>query len=190
MLQGGRSTPRDELAQSTSARKEVSDPLPTRDKNLERYAAGPDHLEAALADLHESDLDSTREPGTWTVRQIVHHIVDGDDIWKVCAKAALGNPEAVFSLEWYGERPQDEWARCWNYADRAIQPSLALFRANRHCMVRLLEQVPDALKCSVMVRWPHGGEERLTVSAIIEMQADHALHHIDCIRAIRDAHGL
>lgn len=45
------------------------------------------------ADLHAPEdrddiisryLDAMPSGGGWTIRQIVHHIVDGDDIWKLC----------------------------------------------------------------------------------------------------------
>ena len=93
---------------------------------LAQYADGPAQLEAALIGLTESDLNLAQTTETWTIRQIVHHIVDGDDIWKTCIKAALGNSEGLFSLQWYWDRPQTEWAETWGYANRRIEPSLVL----------------------------------------------------------------
>ena len=58
----------------------------TRDPDaiIARYADGPAQLEAAIAGLTEEELDLAQTADTWTIRQIVHHVVDGDDIW-VCA---------------------------------------------------------------------------------------------------------
>jgi hypothetical protein len=36
-------------------------------------------LEAALAELSESGLDQAKAPGERTIRQIVHHVVDGPE---------------------------------------------------------------------------------------------------------------
>jgi len=47
-----------------------------------------------------------RKPAVLTV----HHLADGDDIWTICIKAALGNSEGLFSLQWYWDKPQTEWA--------------------------------------------------------------------------------
>ena len=44
---------------------------------LSLYADGPAMLEAALVGLSESGLDRAKAPGEWTIRQIVHHVVDG-----------------------------------------------------------------------------------------------------------------
>ena len=86
------------------------------------------------------------------IRQLVHHVVDGDDIWKLCIKAALGNSEGVFSLQWYWEVEQDTWVERWDYAGRAIEPSLALFRANRRHIVHLMERNPDGWERHVRIQ--------------------------------------
>ena len=66
------------------------------DALLARYADGPKQLRTALAGLTEAELGAAQTANTSTIRQIVHHIADGDDPWKMCIKAALGRfrPEA------------------------------------------------------------------------------------------------
>jgi hypothetical protein len=62
----------------------------------------------------------------------VHHITDGDDLWKTFIKQAISNLGSEFSLEWYWQMPQVDWAGEWTYEDRPIEPYLALLRANRN----------------------------------------------------------
>ncbi len=155
---------------------------------LALYADGPAELEAALMGLTESDLDLALTGDSWTIRQVVHHIADGDDLWKTCIKAALGNREGLFSLQWYWDKPQTEWAENWKYANRRIEPSLALLRANRQHIVELVQQTPDAWEKSIRVKWPEGEEERITIGEVLEMQASHVVGHINDIRMIRQAH--
>lgn len=149
---------------------------------LARYADGPKQLERAIDGLDESRLDSSRAEGKWTVRQIVHHIVDGDDVWKLCIKSALGNEDVEFTLGWYGTQSQDVWAERWRYSERSVDVSLALFRANREHVVQLLQHVPDAWNRSISVMFPDGRTERWTVGGVLKMQADHVMHHIEQIR--------
>ena len=52
------------------------------DSLITQYTDCLAELRAALAELAESDLDLALPEGGWTIRQIVHHIVDGDDLWK------------------------------------------------------------------------------------------------------------
>jgi len=151
------------------------------------YADAPAQLEAALAGLEEADLDCGPADGGWTIRQIVHHIADGDDLWGACVKMALGS-QTGFSLQWYWARSQDEWAKVWRYADRAIAPSLALFRANRAHIVQLVQGVPDAWSRCMLIQMPDGREESVPVGDIIAMQGRHALGHTADIRRIRDTH--
>jgi DinB superfamily len=160
----------------------------TINATLALYADGPAQLEAALTGLTESDLNLAQTSDSWTIRQIVHHLADGDDLWKICIKAALGNSEGLFSLQWYWDKPQTEWAENWKYADRSIEPSLALLRANRHHIVELVQQTPNAWEKSIRLKWPDSEEERITIRDVLEMQANHIVGHINDIRMIRQAH--
>jgi hypothetical protein len=156
-----------------------------RDSVLARYMEGPALLERALAGLQDADLDTPPSPAGWTIRQIVHHVVDGDDLWKTCIKVALGNEQAEFTLGWYWALPQEVWANRWAYAHRSLNVSLALLKANRSHVLQLLESVPDGWYRSVGFRKSNGEIERLPVGAVVEMQADHVVHHVNRILAIR-----
>ena len=160
-----------------------------QDSVLARYVEGPALLERTLAGLQGSELDAPPSQGGWTIRQIVHHTVDGDDIWKTCVKIALGNDQAEFSLEWYWAQPQELWAKRWAYVHRSLDVSLALFKANREHIHELLGQVQDGWHRSVLFRKSNGETERLPVGAVVEMQADHVEHHVKQIRAIRSEIG-
>ncbi len=164
-------------------------PPENRDAVLTRYREGPTLLERAIAGLQDVDLDARPSQGSWTIRQIVHHIVDGDDIWKTCIKMAIGNEQAEFALAWYWALPQDIWADRWAYKERSLDVSMALLRANRGHILQLLEHAPDGWSKSVSVRKPDGEIERVPVGFVVEMQADHVLHHVNRIRSIRQERG-
>jgi uncharacterized damage-inducible protein DinB len=142
-------------------------------------------LERALAGARDAELDAFPAQGGWTIRQIVHHIVDGDDLWKIAIKVALGAEQAEFSLEWYRTQPQEVWAEKWAYAHRPLDVSLALLRAIRDHVEQILAQAPAGWHRSIGFRKPDGTIERLSVGAIVAMQADHVEHHVKRIRAIR-----
>jgi hypothetical protein len=86
--------------------------------------------------------------------------------------------------------PQDEWVKSWAYASREIGPSLALFRANRGHIVQLLEHLPEVWERSLLIRWSDDEEEEVKVAWIVNMQAEHALGHVDYIQRIRQVHGI
>ena len=163
----------------------------TTSESLAQYADGPAQLEVALNGLTESDLNLALTADSWSIRQMVHHLADGDDIWKICIKAALGNSEGPFSLQWYWDKPQMEWSENWKYASRSIEPSLALLRANRQHIVELVQRIPNAWEKSIRLKWPdRQEEERITVGDVLLMQARHIVGHINDIQTIRREHGI
>lgn len=68
------------------------------DSLITQYTDCLAQLRTALYGLTETDLYLAPSDGRWTIRQIIHHIVDGDDLWKWCIKAALGNAQGVWVL--------------------------------------------------------------------------------------------
>ena len=157
---------------------------------LANYAAGPDRLEAAIAGLSQSGLDSAFSRDSWTIRQIVHHITDGDDLWKMFIKRAIGSPGGEFTLEWYWQMSQVAWSERWAYGERAIEPSLAFFRASRGHIVQLLEHIPGAWENCLRIRWPEREVQEASVGWVVEMQAGHVVSHAADIRRIRYANAL
>lgn len=152
------------------------------------YTDGPRQLETALQGLSDDDLDLALSADSWSIRQIVHHIADGDDIWKTCIKMALGNNEGLFDLEWYWQKEQVEWAGSWNYAGRNIEPSLALLGANRRHIAELIRPISNTWDKSVRLRRPGGEEKRITIGEVVGMQAGHVIDHVKDIQAILIAH--
>ena len=161
-----------------------------RDHEVSRYREGPDLLEEVVIGLRDSELDARPAAGGWSVREIVHHIADGDDIWKISIKMAIGNEQAEFDLGWYWSLPQVTWSDRWAYSRRSIGASLSLLRASREHVIQLLTSVPEAWNRSVVVRTPKGGIEQVPIGFVIQMQADHVMHHLKRIRAILKEEGV
>jgi len=149
---------------------------------LSKFQAAPSELEALLSDVPPSRLELEAHPGGWTIAEVAHHITDGDDLWKACILAGLGDAVPVFSLEWYWSLPQDKWSQWWHYASRAIADSLAMFRANRSITATMLARTPRWWAREVTIKSRNGELETQTVLDIVESQADHAMQHIEDIR--------
>lgn len=149
------------------------------------YAEGPDALAEAIDGLDEAQLDTRPSDGGWSIRQLAHHIVDGDDLWKTAIKAGLGDSPQAFTLRWYWLWAQSQWADSWAYNQRALAPALHLFRANRTIILDLLSRVPGAWERVLRIETPEGEVTEITVGDIVAMQARHALGHIEAIRQAR-----
>lgn len=151
---------------------------------LARYREGPALLEAVVAGLSDDVLDFTPAAAGWTIREIVHHVADGDDLWKLGVKMALGANEPEFALGWYREEPQRTWGERWGYGSRPLDASLALLRAIRAHVLQLVEPEPKAWDRAVQFRDAEGRVERVAVGFVIAMQADHLHHHLQRIKDI------
>jgi hypothetical protein len=165
-------------------------PSETQDQILTRYAAGPDRVTSAINGLDDTQLDLTLSADSWSIRQLIHHITDGDYLWKEFLLRAAGEPEREFSLEWYWCLPQDEWVKRWSYAERDVSHSLALLIANRQHTLALLRQVPWLWERCLLIPTRQGGQERVTVGEVVEMQARHVEGHVEDIQKIRQAHRI
>ncbi|CAG0935276.1 hypothetical protein TFLX_04108 [Thermoflexales bacterium] len=86
---------------------------------LSDYCATPQRLTEIVSDLDDTELKRSLRPDAWSIRQIVHHIVDGDDLWSLAIKAALGNPRLI-----YFGRTGSTSCSCWRLCrKRGIGPS-------------------------------------------------------------------
>jgi len=157
---------------------------------LARYTDGPIQLSLALADLTDIALNVAQEPNTWTIRQFVHHLVDGDALWTTPIKIALGARHATFDLKWYWTVPQDAWAERWKYSERPIAPSLALLIANRQHVAQLLHHSSQWWNHSLTVEWPNGSQKHLTIADMISIQADHVFAHLNDIQRIHETQSM
>lgn len=165
--------------------------LSSHDEIIANYGNCPSQLEAAISGLSKTSLDIGKRTESWTIREIIHHTVDGDDLWKLFIKQAIGHPNGEFFLDWYWQVPQDKLNKRWNYKIRPIEPSLAMFRANRAHIVQLLNHTPGGMEKRLRVRWPtEAGEQMMKVAWILEGQTQHVMEHITQIGKIREAHGV
>ena len=154
------------------------------EETLALYERGVEELEAMLANLSEPELDLKRADGEWSIRQIVHHIADGDDLWTMALKAALANSGCLYQHDWY--TPDNVCAESLDYASRAIEPALALFRANRAHVLQLVRHLPGAWERSIRFTASYQPEPlAVTVGELVKTQALHTFVHCDEIRQIR-----
>lgn len=146
------------------------------------YQAAPDRLERALRGLSEADLDLTRAPGKWSIRQLTHHIVDSDCLSLARTKFALAEPGRNYQGNAYNP---DVWAEGLHYANRPVEPAVLLFRGIRAHMFQLLTHLPGALERTTV--GPDGTAS--PVGPFIRALMGHALHHISQIEETRRLHG-
>lgn len=143
---------------------------------VERYRDGYAEVVRALEGIGPAELDARPAPGTWSPREIVHHLADSEMISAIRLRRLIAEDAPV--IVGYD---QDEYARRLYY-DRPIEVSLNTFRAARACTVELLERLTHE-------QWARGGVHSESgpygVERWLEIYAKHAHGHADQIRRAR-----
>lgn len=143
---------------------------------LDRYATGAAAVDGALDGLTADELDRRPGDGSWTVREVVHHLADSESMAYIRLRRLLAEDDPV--IAGYDE---PEWARRLHY-DRPIEPSLAVLRAVRAASHQLLGRLTDE-------EWgrtgTHSESGAYGVERWLEIYADHSHDHADQIRRAR-----
>lgn len=155
---------------------------------LNAYAQGPELLIQAVTELPAELLDQSLGEENWSIREITHHLVEGDDIFVSFIKQALGGLGGDFQMGWYFEQSQVEWGKCWDFKTREIGPALALFKANREhtCTILAGNEKPWEFKLSIS--WPDYEPIEYNIPEIMEIQIRHLGEHLCEIQDILEYH--
>lgn len=132
-------------------------------------AATPEVLREAAATLRASDLmDSPREAGKWSPRQILAHLADTEIVFAMRLRQTATQEHHVI-------QPFDQDA--WSAANPAADPdlSLATFNAVRASNVEFIRAQPEAI-WDKPVSHPERGT--MTFRTIVETMAGHDLNHL------------
>jgi len=148
------------------------------------YSESPKDLRGLVAELSNHELALVPDPENWSIREIVHHIIDADSIWTSFIKQALGEQERPFELFWYWDLTQDEWGHKWAYGTRPVEPGLVLIQANHDYLVSILSSVVDPASISLEIPWPGGEIGSWTIRDALEWNLKHTKTHLDDINQI------
>jgi hypothetical protein len=140
----------------------------------------PGNLRDAVWGLSDDQLDTPYRPGGWTVRQVVHHLVDGH------LSAYLGFRFAL-TRQVPAVNPVDggSWAELIDAKSGPIQPSLALTDGLHRRWVMLMRSLPD----DSFKRTFRQADEELSLEALLCYFAWYARHHVAQIFNLRRRKG-
>lgn len=155
----------------------------TPQETLALYLQAPRELQSIMEEIGEEELDLSQTAGGWTIRQIVHHLADGDVMQLPRIKTALAEPGRTWVANAYS--PQG-WSDSVGYGRFAVGASVNLFVATREHVAELLQHLPPEAWERYTV---NASGERMSVGRSLGLLASHALEHIDEIVEIRRLHA-
>lgn len=148
---------------------------------LSRIEATPARLREEVAGLGETQFDTPYRPGGWTVRQVVHHLVDSHLNSYLRFKWAL--TEEAPAIKVYDEAA---WAELEDARTAPAELSLAFLEALHARWVYLLTRL-SAEDLGRTFKHPDWGTVRLDMALAI--YAWHGDHHVAHIAALRERQG-
>lgn len=153
-----------------------------RAKCVDRIAAAPAGLRAAVAGLDQTRLDTPYRPGGWTVRQVVHHVPDSH--LNAYTRIRLALTEDTPTIKPYEEA---RWAELPDARTAPVEISLALLEALHARWVPLLREFGPAEAARTLRHPEHG--RLMTVDELLALYAWHGEHHTAHIARLRERMG-
>ncbi|MBS0195314.1 MAG: DinB family protein [Planctomycetes bacterium] len=144
---------------------------------IQRYADGGPILLQAIKGLDEGDLQAFPVPGTWSIRQIVIHVLDSDLIATHRMKRIVAEEKPLLIA--YDETA---FAKALFYDRLNIVRCCELFAANRAHTAEILGLLPDAAFARQGV---HNQSGLMSLQTVVENYTRHLDHHLKFIREKR-----
>ena len=108
-----------------------------RSERIERYARGPELLQAALARVPEEARKWKPAPDKWSVHEIVCHCADSEVNASGRIRYLLAEKDPV--VVGYD---QDEWTRAFDYHALPLDPALRAVEGTRAHTAELIRRLP------------------------------------------------
>jgi hypothetical protein len=149
---------------------------------IDRVAAAPASLRAAVAGLTPAQLDTPYRPGGWTVRQVTHHVPDSH--MGAYARFKLALTERVPIIKPYDEA---RWAELPDTAGTNLETSLRLLEALHERWLVLLHALGSA-EWALGYFHPERGRV-LRLDQTLALYAWHGRHHVAHVTRLREREG-
>lgn len=144
---------------------------------IERFAADATTPATWIRGLSPADLNAVPIPGTWSIQQLVHHVLDSDLIAAHRMKRIIAETKPL--LIGYDETL---FAKHLCYEHMDIAAACECFRLNRLLMTQILRSLPESAFDRFGI---HNDRGKVTLREMIDMYVDHLTHHEKFLREKR-----
>ncbi len=148
---------------------------------IDRYEQGAAQLRQSIAGLSAAELNAFPVPGTWSIQQIVFHLLDSDLIASDRMKRVIAEPRPL--LIGYNETL---FAQTLPYERLDPEAACTLFELNRQLTAAILRTLPDEAFARDGV---HNERGLVTLGHLVESYVGHLDHHLGFIRHKRELLG-
>jgi uncharacterized damage-inducible protein DinB len=149
---------------------------------IESYVEGAASVRRAVSGLTRDQLVARPIAGTWSILEVVCHLVDSEQAWCHRMKRVIAEPRPL--VIGYDE---SRFAGAIDYQERDLESELHLLEEMRRQMAQILRKVPDAAWSFTGV---HNERGLMTLEDMLRAEAEHIPHHLGFVAEKRKALGL
>ena len=150
-------------------------------KLIDEYEAGADLPSRAIAGLTREQLLAHPVPGTWSVQEVVMHLMDSDLVGSDRMKRVIAEPGPTLLA--YDET---RWVQNLGYEHADTKSACEVFRLNRKMTAAILRRLPDAAFQRTGTHTERGVE---TLEMLVQDYIAHLNHHLKFVVAKREKLG-
>jgi DinB superfamily len=148
---------------------------------IKTLAEAPARFRLAVAGLSDAQLDTPYRPAGWTVRQVVHHVVDSHINAYLRTKFALSDDNPTIR-----PYPEQIWAEMADARTAPVSMSLTLLDALHGRWVMLLQSLAPELYARTLL---HPERGLMSLDDLLAMYEWHSRHHAAHITELRGREG-
>src|SRR6187402_638630 len=158
-------------------------PQPFSDKQLNEWLIDitnlPRHLENAVINLDEAQVNTPYRPEGWTVKQLVHHVADSH--MNAYIRFKLGLTEDNPAIKPYEEAA---WANLSDTRNLPFNLSLTILHALHARWVEILKNITEEEWNRTVFHPEH--KKEITLWHLLGMYAWHGRHHTAHVTALKE----
>jgi uncharacterized damage-inducible protein DinB len=149
---------------------------------IDEYLQGTELLRQSISGLTEEQLHAVPIPGTWSIQQVVCHIVDFEPVYADRMKRVIAeeNPQILAG-------DPDQFAARLAYDRRHADEEIELMSAVRRQMGQILASLPDE---AYQRTGRHSRDGDLSLETLLRRITGHVPHHLKFVREKRQALGV
>lgn len=144
---------------------------------IENYLGGADKIRNAIKGLSAKELNAFPVQGTWSIQQIVVHLLDSDLIASHRMKRIIAEEKPL--LIGYDET---RFAKTLAYENEPLEEVIQQFALGRAQMGRIFKTLPDE---SFERKGVHNERGFVTLGQLIGDYAHHVDHHLSFVQKKR-----
>lgn len=152
-----------------------------REERIAAIEAHPGRMRTAVAGLDDAQLDTPYRDGGWTVRQVVHHVVDSHVNAYVRFKLTATEEHPTI-----GTYQQAAWAELPDAKHAPVEASLDVLDTLHRRWVAFLRNLEPS-DFTRTARHPEVGE--VTLDTLLQIYGWHGPHHEAHVTTLREREG-